>query len=93
MAVCREVDTGRIELLLPFKISLAAFSPCPVLTLSSIFFMQLAGDLFGSNSGRGYLTLARSTGAFLSRVMRGRAEGSGASRPVPYLAQVLSYMV
>lgn len=77
MAVCREFDAGRIELLLPFKVSSSAFSPCPVLTLPSIFVMQLAGDVFGNNSGRGYLTLTRSTDAFLSRVMRGRAEGVG----------------
>lgn len=81
MAVCLEVDTGRTELLLPFKVSFAASGPWPALTLSSIlFFMQLAGDVLGNFSGRGDLTLA--TQALLSQVMRGHAEGSGASRPV-----------
>lgn len=90
MAVCREVATDPVEVLLPVKSSSAAFSPCPVLVHPSIFFMQSVGDVPGSNLGRSYLTLARSTDAFLSRAMRGHAQGVGlpgqflSSSPIAY---------
>lgn len=91
MALCRVVDTSRIELSLPFKFSSAAFSPWPLLKLPSIFFVQSAGDGFGDNSSRGHLNLATSSDASFSG-HEGSHGGSGASRPVSDLAQVWWYM-
>lgn len=51
MAVCREVDTDPIELLLPVKVSFVAFNSWPVLVFPSIFFMQSTRGVYGSNSG------------------------------------------
>lgn len=77
MAVCREVDTGRIELLLPVKVSFVAFSPCPVLALSSICFVQSAGDIFGTIQVE-VIWLWRQV-SFSG--IEGSRGGSGASRP------------